>query len=111
MKDIVVLFDYFRIVPNTIGGDSSWHSVGLDCVDGQLYDLLFFDTDDDPDYFGIVTEVSILGEITYDDMRKLAQRAYEDGLLKDPAKYDALNQSNWMEYAQMLSHSEHYHFP
>ena len=102
MKDLIVLFIYNKMIPFTAGGADNESMVAIDSVDGQAYDLWLYDDEKfDPC-------LSVEGELTYDEVRKLAMRAADRGLIKDPEKYDTLNESTWQEFIARSKPYSHY---
>lgn len=106
MKDLIVLFIYELGSPYTVGGDPDRNSVGLDINDGKAYDLCFYDDDVEP--CCIAECLSVGRELSYDQVRILAQRAYANGGIQDASKYDSLSESNWREFISDMPQDYHY---
>lgn len=102
MKNLIVLFTYRKLLPFTAGAADNYLTVALDCVDGRAYCLWLYDNE--------VFEpcLSVEEELTYDEVRELAQRAAREGLLKDPGKYDTLSGSTWKEFTAHTHPQAHY---
>ena len=45
MKDLIVLFVYSKRIPFSTGGADNESSAAIDRVDGQAYDLWFYDNE------------------------------------------------------------------
>lgn len=99
MKDIVVLFNYSKVFPMTVGGDESFFAVGLDCSTGGAHELFFYYDDDG---FSIASLADIFKPLTYDEVRKLAREGHKNGFVDDPSIYDALDDSTWRAFIEKL---------
>lgn len=77
--------------------------VCLDSETGQAYDLLYVMG---PGIAGTCTVLDRETPISYDEVRRKAQIAYDDGLARhaafliDPSAYDALSEDSWREFVQ-----------